>query len=91
MAWVDPRQLTDEQLAAEIKALEPKIVELEPYFRRRWELLQEQGARRQQVARKAAWAETCGEDRGKQQQEESANDVGVATPSIKSSRPLRRM
>lgn len=57
MAWIDPRTLSDEQLRAEIASLESKVIEFNHYHRRRWELLQELGARQQQAKLKAELAE----------------------------------
>jgi hypothetical protein len=57
MGWVDPRELSDEELAAEIKSLEPKVVTSKFYFRRRWELIQEKGARQRQAEHKAKLAQ----------------------------------
>ena len=41
MGLIDPKELSDEQLRAEIAALEPKVAEFNCYHQRRWELLQE--------------------------------------------------
>jgi hypothetical protein len=57
MAWIDPQQLTDEQLEAEINALEPTTIEFGRLNRRRWELIHEMGVRRQHAQRKAELAQ----------------------------------
>ena len=57
MAWIDPQQLTDEQLEAEINALEQMTIEFGRLNRRRWELIHEMGVRRQRAQRKAELAQ----------------------------------
>ena len=57
MGWAGPRELSDEELMAEIKSLEPKAVTSEFFFKRRWELIQEKGARQRQAEHKAELAE----------------------------------
>jgi hypothetical protein len=49
-AMTDPTQMTDDELRAEIKALEDKVRAFERYHRRRWELVQELGSRSRRMA-----------------------------------------
>jgi hypothetical protein len=46
----NPSAMDDDELRAEIAALEPKVREFEKYHRRRWELVQELGSRNRRVA-----------------------------------------
>jgi hypothetical protein len=49
----NPSAMDDDELRAEIAALEPKVREFEKYHRRRWELLQELGTRRRMAGDEA--------------------------------------
>jgi hypothetical protein len=53
----NPSAMDDDELRAEIAALEPKVREFEKYHRRRWELLQELGLRNRRTAADEAMAQ----------------------------------